>query len=475
MRILIALLLVGILFVACSTPAPVIKLRVVAEDFPPYNYVDENGVVTGQSTGIVRAIMSQIGENTSIEVMPWERAYELLQKEPGVALYSTARTPDRENMFLWVGPLVNYEKYLYARKGSGIKINSLADVKNVKAIAGVKNEAGMQGIIDQGGKVIYVATGYEALKKVMDGSADICLAPGADLSVAAKKAGVNLDEIEPIFLLHEYDFYIAFNKNTPPAIVKQWQQALDSLKQEDKLKSTMLQIQKAVQLELDNLDRDLSGAASKLSRIGLSGSEARQILNELSGNHPFLIDCSTVDVAGKMVTVAPEAYSRYEGSDISTQDTTIQFNAVKKPALSRMFKALESTDAIVLMRPIFSEKGDFMGSTSALFTPETLAAHIVESVLKGDDVEVNLIQLDGLTIFSSTGEMGKNILRDPEFKPYGELVALGARMVDEESGMGSYTIISHTTGKMVKKQVFWDSIKLHDTAWRLLSIQAAAE
>jgi hypothetical protein len=237
----------------------------------------------------------------------------------------------------------------------------------------------------------------------------------------------------------------------------------------------MLQIQKAVQLELDNLDRDLSGAASKLSRIGLSGSEARQILNELSGNHPFLIDCSTVDVAGKMVTVAPEAYSRYEGSDISTQDTTIQFNAVKKPALSRMFKALESTDAIVLMRPIFSEKGDFMGSTSALFTPETLAAHIVESVLKGDDVEVNLIQLDGLTIFSSTGEMGKNILRDPEFKPYGELVALGARMVDEESGMGSYTIISHTTGKMVKKQVLWVSIKLHNTAWLLLSIQAAVE
>ena len=45
-------------------------------------------------------------------------------------------------------------------------------------------------------------------------------------------------------------------------------------------------------------------------------------------------------------------------------------------------------------------------------------------------------------------------------------------MVDEESGMGSYTIISHTTGKMVKKQVFWVSIKLHGKAWRLLSIQA---
>jgi hypothetical protein len=93
-------------------------------------------------------------------------------------------------------------------------------------------------------------------------------------------------------------------------------------------------------------------------------------------------------------------------------------------------------------------------------------------VLEGDDIEVNLLQLDGLTIFGSTGETGKNILTDPEFKPYGELVALGTRMVDQESGMGSYTITSHATGKTVKKQAFWVSIKLHGTAWRLLSIQA---
>ena len=231
MKISIALLLVAILAVlACSIPATTTKLRVIAEDFAPYNYVDESGDLVGQSTGVVRAIMSKLGQNISIEVMPWEQAYDLLQKEPGVALYSTARTPDRENMFLWVGPLMNYEKYLYAKKGSGIKLNSLADIKNVKAIAGVKNEGGSQGLIDQGGKFIYAATGYEALKKLMDGSADLWLGPRADLSVTAKKAGINPDEIEPIFLVHKLDFYIAFNKNTPVAIVQQWQQALDSLR-----------------------------------------------------------------------------------------------------------------------------------------------------------------------------------------------------------------------------------------------------
>lgn len=231
MRISLVLLMAGILaVVACSTPAANTRLRVIAEDFPPYNYVDESGAVVGQSTEIVRSIMSKLGENISIEVMPWDQAYQLVQKEPGIALYSTARTPDRENMFLWVGPMMSYEKYLYARKGSGIKINSLADVRDVKAIAGVKNEGGSQLLVDQGAVFIYAATGYEALKKLVDGSADLWLGPKADLSVTAKKAGVNLDDIEPVFLVHKYDFYIVFNKNTPPAIVQQWQQALDSLK-----------------------------------------------------------------------------------------------------------------------------------------------------------------------------------------------------------------------------------------------------
>ena len=79
MRISIVFLLIGIIaVVACSTPVPATKLRVIAEDFPPYNYVNDNGVVVGQSTEIVRAIMSKLGQNITIEVMPWEQAYELL-------------------------------------------------------------------------------------------------------------------------------------------------------------------------------------------------------------------------------------------------------------------------------------------------------------------------------------------------------------------------------------------------------------
>ena len=249
-----------------------------------------------------------------------------------------------------------------------------------------------------------------------------------------------------------------------------------SVNQEAQLKTVTLQIQKAVQSELDKLDKDLSGAASKLSGTGLSGPEARQILTGLCNNHPFVIDCCTADVSGKMATVAPEAYSRYEGSDISKQDVTINFNKAKKPMLSQVFRAVEDIDAVVLIWPILSEKGDFMGSLSALFQPETLFVRIVEPAVKGTDIDVDVIQVDGLVIYASIGtETGTNLLTDPTYQPYKELVELGAKMTTQESGSGNYTFIDHTTGKPAKKQAFWVSAGLHGTAWRLVSVEKVAE
>ncbi len=244
--------------------------------------------------------------------------------------------------------------------------------------------------------------------------------------------------------------------------------------QEGQLKTTALQIQKAVKSQLDNLDRDVSATASQLSRTGLSGPEAKQILNGLSGKYSFLIDCVTADTAGKLVTVAPDAYSRYEGSDISQQDITVKFNETKKPGLSQMFRAVEGMDAVVIMWPVLSGKGDFIGSVSALFKPETLFTGVAGPILQGTNIALNVIQLDGLNIYDSQGgDTGKNLFTDPSLQSYTDLVTLGHKMVAEESGTGSYTYPDQSTGQTVKKNDFWTTVKLHDTAWRLSFTQVA--
>lgn len=242
--------------------------------------------------------------------------------------------------------------------------------------------------------------------------------------------------------------------------------------QGDQLVTLTLEIQQTIQSELYNLDFDMLAATADLRNTGLSGNEARQILNRLSEKYHYLIDCSTIDDFSRMVTIAPDAYRDYEGSDISQQAVMVKFNELKRPLLSQMFRAVEGMDAVVAIRPVLSQVGSFAGSLSALFKPMTLFDMKVAQRLKGTGIALNVMQLDGLTIYDSQyTDTGKNLLTDPEFQPYRELVALGRRIAAEECGYGTYTFIDHATGKTVKKEAFWATVSLHGTEWRLVSVQ----
>src|SRR4030043_1819203 len=117
-------LIVAMLLVACNVtgtvPPASSGLRIITEVYPPYNFVDKNNNVTGQSTEIVQAILEKNGTQAAIEVMPLSEGLALAQKGPKVVLYSLNRTPQRENLFKWVGPIGNYEEAFYAKKGSGV-------------------------------------------------------------------------------------------------------------------------------------------------------------------------------------------------------------------------------------------------------------------------------------------------------------------------------------------------------------------
>jgi hypothetical protein len=248
--------------------------------------------------------------------------------------------------------------------------------------------------------------------------------------------------------------------------------------QEVQLKTATLQIQQAVQSELDNIDRDLSAAAVELSRTGLSGPEAGQILNGLYSKYRYIIDFATADTDGKIIAIVPEGYSGYQGGFIATEykGKFINMGKVEKPVLRNVVVMFEFayTDAVIW--PILSENGDAIGSVSALFEPPMLFSSTVVPVVMGTGMAVNVMQLDGLNIYDSQGnDTGKNLFTDPSFQPYPDLIALGHRMVARESGSGSYRFIDYTTGKTVKKLAFWSTVGLHGTEWRVLSVQKVAE
>jgi hypothetical protein len=207
----------------------------------------------------------------------------------------------------------------------------------------------------------------------------------------------------------------------------------------------------------------------------LNGPEARQVLNDLYSQHPGIIDLVATDAAGTMVTFVPDSYKKYEGRFVGDDEKMKNFNRDKKPVLSSMFRTVEGIDAMVIMWPVFSEKGVFTGSLSALFRPDQLLPGEFEAVAGASGVEFIVLQTDGLVVYNSDGtETGKNLFTDPIYQPSAELIALGRSMVAQESGSGPYTFTSHETGKQAKKQAAWVSAGLHGTNWRLIAISESS-
>ena len=239
MKVWLTILLIAAMFlVACNVPGTVPPadsgLRIITEDYPPYNFVDKDSNVTGQSTEIVEAILDKTGAQADIEVMPLSEGLALAQKGPNVVIYSLNRTPQREELFKWVGPIGNYEQAFYAKKGSTIEINKLEDAKNVDKIGVYKGDAGAQFLASQGFTNLDESlTDTEALQKLMDGTVQLWLGNKEGLAITAAQAGVNPDDLVmlPVVAIRA-DLYIAFSKDIPDSTVQAWQSTLDTLKQE---------------------------------------------------------------------------------------------------------------------------------------------------------------------------------------------------------------------------------------------------
>lgn len=241
------------------------------------------------------------------------------------------------------------------------------------------------------------------------------------------------------------------------------------------MKSATENLQAIIQSKLLNLDNAVADAAEKISKSGLQGEQTRGILNGLCKKYPYLTDCSTSDPQGKMITVAPEAYRRYEGTETATTEASRKFFADlaenRRPMLSNVFRAVEGIDAVVLVRPVITENGEMLGMVSALFKPGDLLDGTIAPAAEVRAMKVNVAQTDGLTIYCSNGiETGKNLLTDQRYKDYPELVAMGEKMVAQRTGSAEYTFISDATGKPVTKTAFWTTVALHSTEWRLVSI-----
>lgn len=108
------------------------QLHIFTELSPP-NQTLENNQVAGTSTALVKQILERAKLTGEFTMYPWARAYNATLKQPNGLIYSLAKTPEREDLFHWIGAVAVFHLGFVAnRYRSDISINSLEDAKQYK-------------------------------------------------------------------------------------------------------------------------------------------------------------------------------------------------------------------------------------------------------------------------------------------------------------------------------------------------------
>ncbi|RSM32487.1 amino acid ABC transporter substrate-binding protein [Aeromonas salmonicida] len=205
-----------------------VPLNVMTEDYPPFNMQGEGGKIVGLSTEVVEELLKRAGVEYKLSMMPWKRAYEDTLSTPNNALYSTTRTPEREALFKWVGPLVNNNWVFFANPGSNVTIASLEDAKQY-SVGGYNGDAAAEFLKAQGFDKLQLAANDTAnVKKLAAGRIDLW-ATGEYLApyLANQEKTTNP---KPVFVFKETQMSLAFNKETPDDLINKLNEILAAMK-----------------------------------------------------------------------------------------------------------------------------------------------------------------------------------------------------------------------------------------------------
>lgn len=232
-----SILTAALLCLLFGTDARSEEYQVVTEEWAPYNY-QENNQLKGMTTEVVRAIMALTGDDFEVMLLPSMRASHILKSRPKTIMYSMFRTPAREPLYKWVGPIVEDAIHPY-QLADAAPLNSREQLLSAPQIT-----TRHAGLLPQ----VLESQGFTNLDKSATENLQLyrmLLAGRTNIIVGDTDAGVvyysRQLNIAPGTLrripvqVYRSSLYIAFSRDSDDKVVAAWGRALEELRQSGEL------------------------------------------------------------------------------------------------------------------------------------------------------------------------------------------------------------------------------------------------
>jgi polar amino acid transport system substrate-binding protein len=203
-------------------------LTLTTEEYPPFNMLDER---TKEPTGItvdkVVELMHRAHEPFTITSYPWTRAYQMALQKENTCVFSTSRTPEREALFAWIGPLAQSDWAVFARANDVRKPKSLEEVRPF-TIGGYIGAATATYLTQRGYKVDLANNDGQNMQKLLQKHIDFWATGELMGKYLLGQAGLS-GQIIPLFKFELSELYMACNHAMNPRRVQNFNRILKEM------------------------------------------------------------------------------------------------------------------------------------------------------------------------------------------------------------------------------------------------------
>ncbi|MBD8731871.1 substrate-binding periplasmic protein [Pseudomonas sp. CFBP 13710] len=212
------------------------SMVLLTENFPPYNMAsnDKNFAQEENIRGIAAELVREMFRRADIPYsmtlrFPWDRIYKLALSNAGYGVFVTARLPEREQAFKWVGPLGPDDWIMLARADSPITLETLDQARPYR-IGAYKGDAIAQSLAERDMRPIVALRDQDNARKLLDGQIDLWATGDPAGRYLARLEGIN--GLKTVLRFNSAELFLALNKDTPQAVVERLQRSLDEMRRD---------------------------------------------------------------------------------------------------------------------------------------------------------------------------------------------------------------------------------------------------
>lgn len=236
MRVFVLAAILGL-----TMPAHGQDLDAYGEDFPPYSFMAE-GEATGIATDLLREVCKAAAIQCRIHIYPWARAFRTALTEKNSLVYSTTKTAERLDQFIWLGPFLPRAIMLFTLPGTEFPASKLRDPGEYR-FGAVTRDASIAELKEAGvpDSAVDLTNNHDENMRALLGKR-ITAVPDNELAARwyLKTHGLPQDALVPALQLGETGgYYYALNSQSDPELVRKMRQGYESVMKTMALKEIM--------------------------------------------------------------------------------------------------------------------------------------------------------------------------------------------------------------------------------------------